>query len=145
MLNATYCRFSESLNSIGGIDGIIWTMSLEPLPHSFYMKHAKSNPFGFQDRSVPLVIAILTGSYNKAADDAAITKATKKLMSAVEADAKLLNAWDPFLYINDVSPWQDPYATYGEENGKRLRKIANMVDPNQVFVHQVPGGVKFTR
>jgi hypothetical protein len=144
VLNATYHRFSESLNSVSGVDGI-WTMSLEPLPHTFYTKHAKLNPFGFQDRAAPLVIAILTGSYNKAADDSTIKKATKKLMSAVEADAKLLNAWDPFLYINDVAPWQDPYATYGEKNMKRLRNIAKTVDPNEVFVHQVPGGVKFKR
>lgn len=141
-LKATYVRFNESLQAIEKTAGIIWSLTLEPLPPQLYARHAKDNALGLQSRKKPLVVVLLSASWTDETDDATIEQAARKLSADLEQDARKLNAFDPFLYYNYAAPWQNPIESYGAENVKRLRGIAKSVDPNGVFQKQVPGGFK---
>ncbi|KAI1860345.1 uncharacterized protein JN550_011611 [Neoarthrinium moseri] len=140
MLNATYTRFKESLDEIQGLEDIVWSFTHEPLPPALYGRHAGSNPFGLGARNQTLVVELLVASWSQETDDQVVDSATRRLMSAIETDAQSLNAWDPFVYMNYAGPEQDPISSFGKQNVDRLRAIANRVDPDQVFLHQVPGG-----
>ncbi|KAI1840741.1 hypothetical protein JX266_013086 [Neoarthrinium moseri] len=142
MLNATCTRFNESLDEIQGLEDIVWSFTHEPLPPALYGRHAGSNPFSLGARNQTLVVGLLIASWSQETDDQVVDSATRVLMSAIETDAKSLNAWDPFVYLNYAGPEQDPISSFGKENVDRLRPIANRVDPDQVFLHQVPGGFK---
>lgn len=143
VLNATYLRFNESLSAVEGVANIVWALTLEPLPPALYARHARSNALGLQDRKESLVVVLLTASYTDAADDDTIDGAGKALMEGIEEDARELDATDPFVYLPYAAEYQDPIAGYGVENLRRLRAVAEEVDPTGVFQTQVPGGFKF--
>lgn len=48
----------------------------------------------------------------------------------------------PFLYMNDASRDQEPLASYGAANLKRLKDISLKYDTEQVFQKQQNGGFK---
>lgn len=144
VLNATFHRWSESLSIVQNVPGIAWAISLEPLPPVIYNRGANLNAFGLGDRSGSFVIALLTATWTDTADDTRVTTAVQTLMKNIKADAKILNAYDPFLYLNYAAPLEDPIASYGAENVERLRKVREQVDPHGIFTYNVPGGFKIS-
>jgi hypothetical protein len=46
---------------------------------------------------------------------------------------KARGSYLPFLFMNDASRDQNPLASYGRENLRRLREIAAKYDPTQLF------------
>ncbi|KAL1865059.1 hypothetical protein Daus18300_007406 [Diaporthe australafricana] len=141
-IKMTYVHFNASLGAIEDVENIVFALTLEPLPPAFYARHASSNPLGLQNRTDSLIILLLTVSYTNEADDLTVQQAGKAMMAGIENDARKLDLLDPFVYLNYASSYQDPIASYGEENVQRLRSIAKAVDPNGVFQTQVPGGFK---
>ncbi|KAK8008214.1 oxidoreductase [Apiospora marii] len=142
ILNATYSLWQDSLADIKGIAGITWSLSLEPLPSAIYKKGAVNNALGLGDRTAPLVVVLLTASFKYATDKPAVEAASRKLMSAIEEEARRQGVFDPWVYLGYATPWQDPIASYGEESLKRLREVQRRVDPHGMFRRQVPGGFK---
>lgn len=138
----TYEHFNASLGAIEDVENIVYALTLEPLPPAFYARHASLNPLGFQNRTDSLIIVLLTVSYTNEADDSRVERAGREMIAGIENDARKLDLLDPFLYLNYAGSYQDPIATYGEENVRRLRAIAHAVDPEGVFRTQVPGGFK---
>lgn len=47
-------------------------------------------------------------------------------------------------YINYADESQDPFATYGRDNVKKLREVALKYDPEQFFQNLCRGGFKLT-
>ncbi|KAL3451767.1 hypothetical protein BJX65DRAFT_266833 [Aspergillus insuetus] len=141
MLAATYNNWNASLASIETIPGIVWSMALDPLPPSFYARHADTNSMGLPNApdGEPLVIAQLTASWDNEGDDETVERAARALIEGIERDAKELNAFNPFLYLNYAADWQDPIASYGEESVERLKKLSGEVDPRGVFRDGVKG------
>ncbi|KAF3059780.1 Bifunctional solanapyrone synthase [Daldinia childiae] len=142
MLNAVYSKWDKSIETIKGVRGIVWAISLEPLPPAIYARSATSNIFGLSDRSDALVITLLTVFWRNEADDSKVEMAARKLFKEIEDDAKRLGAYDPFIYPNYAAPWQDPIASYGDESLRKLQRVRKDVDPKGVFSRQVPGGFK---
>lgn len=138
----TYEHFNASMGDIEDVENIVYALTLEPLPPALYARHASSNPLGLQNRTQSLIIVLLTVSYTDEADDLKVEQAGKAMMAGIEKDARKLDLFDNFLYLNYAGSYQDPIATYGEENVQRLRSIAQAVDPKGVFRTQVPGGFK---
>jgi FAD/FMN-containing dehydrogenase len=141
MLAATYNNWNASLASIETIPGIVWALALDPLPPSFYARHASTNSMGLPvtPDGESLVIAQLTSSWDNEADDETVERAARALIERIERDAKELNAYEPFLYLNYAAAWQDPIASYGEESVERLRRVSREVDPKGVFRDGVKG------
>lgn len=46
----------------------------------------------------------------------------------------------PFIFMNDASQDQNPIATYGEDNVRRLKKIAKKYDRTELFQKQQHDG-----
>lgn len=145
MLKATYTAWSQSLSVVEGIAGIVWSISLEPLPRAIYGKKAGSNALGLEDRSGPLVVALLSATWTSAEDDSAVEEAARDLFDAIEKEARRLGEYDSFVYLNYAAPWQKPLESYGEQRVELLKKVRQEVDPNGVFTRQVPGGFKLTQ
>ncbi|KAI0122006.1 putative oxidoreductase [Daldinia grandis] len=142
MLNAVYLNWNQSIETIKSVHGIVWAISLEPLPPAIYARSATSNIFGLSDRSDALVITLLTVFWRNEADGSKVEMAARELFKKMEDDAKRLGAYDPFIYPNYAAPWQDPIASYGDESLRKLQRVRMDVDPKGVFSRQVPGGFK---
>ncbi len=149
MVNSTYLHWNRSLHTIESIPGIVWSVSLEPLPPAIYARAARRsgsqgrNALGLDGRaSGALVVTLLSATWAEAADDERVEAAARDMMAAIESDARVMGAHDPFIYLNYAAPWQDPIASYGEEAVRRLQEVRKWVDPTGVFTRQVPGGFK---
>lgn len=144
MLKATYVRWNTSLAAVQDVPGIVWSISLEPLPAAIYARAPKGhNVMGLpSDSEKALVVTLLSATWDNAADDTRVEETAKSLFAGIEADAHELNAYHPFVYLNYAAQWQDPIASYGPENVARLRQISREVDPTGVFQRLVPGGFK---
>jgi FAD/FMN-containing dehydrogenase len=162
MLRATYSHWTNSLPAIENVAGMIWSISLEPLPPAIYLRAARSAPpngewgkncMGLdaennnnnnnnKTSSKALVITLLSATWADAADDEKVEKAAREMMDGIERDAKAQGAWHPFVYLNYAAPWQDPIASYGEDAVRRLQEVRKRVDPKGVFTKLAPGGFK---
>ncbi|KAL2820550.1 hypothetical protein BDW59DRAFT_150682 [Aspergillus cavernicola] len=142
MLNATYLRWNSSLASIEAVPGIVWSISLEPLPPSIYARAPRKNSLGLGDGTEPLVVTLLSASWDDEADDARVEDAARGLFQGIEQDARRLDSYEPFVYLNYAAEWQDPVASYGRESVEKLQRVSRDVDPKAVFRTNMPGGFK---
>ncbi|KAK5988319.1 FAD-dependent monooxygenase CTB5 [Cladobotryum mycophilum] len=138
MLNATFLRWNQSLPEIENVPNIVWSMSLEPLPPAIYKRATTDNSLGLGDRSKALVITLLTGMWTDKKDDDKVQQAASKMFDDLEADAKRLGEYDPFVYLNYAAPSQDPIRSYGEKSVEHLKRVRESVDPTGFFTHRVP-------
>ncbi|RHZ72756.1 hypothetical protein CDV55_105257 [Aspergillus turcosus] len=142
MLNATYQRWSSSLAAIEDVPGIVWSISLEPLPPAIYARASTTNSMGLSEASGSLVVTLLSATWEDEADDARVEQAARALFTGIEDDARKLDAYEPYVYLNYAAEWQDPIATYGKESIENLQRVSQAVDPNGVFRNKMPGGFK---
>lgn len=142
MLNATYLRWSSSLAAIEDVPGIVWSISLEPLPPAIYARASTTNSMGLSGASGSLVVTLLSATWEDEADDAKVEQAARALFTGIEDDARKLDAYEPYVYLNYAAEWQDPIATYGKESIEKLRRVSQVVDPKGVFRNKMPGGFK---
>ncbi|EAW14269.1 FAD-binding oxidoreductase [Aspergillus clavatus NRRL 1] len=141
-LNATYMRWNESLAPIRDVPGIVWSVSLEPLPPAIYARAASKNAMGLTGRTDALVVTLLSASWDNAADDARVEETARALFDGIEDDARRLGDYDPFLYLNYAAEWQDPIASYGKDSVHKLKRVRWEVDRRGVFQYNMPGGFK---
>ncbi|KAE8350516.1 hypothetical protein BDV28DRAFT_159548 [Aspergillus coremiiformis] len=144
MLNATYLHWDASLAAIQDIPGIIWSISLEPLPPAIYARSPSNNAMGLDDASDSLVVTLLSATWDDEVDDAKVEKAARELFDNIESDARKLDVYEPFVYLNYAAPWQDPITSYKSKSVERLRRVSQDVDPKGLFRLNVPGGFKLS-
>ncbi|KAI0100865.1 putative oxidoreductase [Nemania sp. FL0031] len=142
VLNATWTCFNEIVPVIQGIDGIVWSLVLEPLPPAIYARHSKLNSLGLVNRTEPLIVVLLTASWSNVTDDEVVNRAAEKLLTDVESAAQKLEGWDPYKYLNYAGDSQDPIRSYGRQSLTHLKYVRSQVDPKGIFTYQVPGGFK---
>ncbi|KAE8414666.1 hypothetical protein BDV36DRAFT_311694 [Aspergillus pseudocaelatus] len=145
MLNAVYQHWDSSLKGVEGIPGMVWAISLEPLPPAIYSRNASKNSLGLDDASGPLVVTLLSATWDDESDDEKVEKAARELFEHIENDARKLGVYEPFVYLNYAAPWQDPIASYKSECVERLKRVSLDVDPKRLFQTKVPGGFKLPK
>ncbi|KAK8043458.1 FAD-binding domain-containing protein, partial [Apiospora rasikravindrae] len=141
-LRSAFESFNASLPSIQSIQGIQWSVTLEPLPPAIYTRHAAANSLGMENRTEALVVVLLTASWELSADDDTIYAAANRVLTRINQEAQNSGSWDPFVYLNYAGASQDPVSAYGEKSVDHLRQVRDEVDPNFVFTKMVPGGFK---
>ncbi|KAE8372710.1 hypothetical protein BDV26DRAFT_88406 [Aspergillus bertholletiae] len=142
MLNAVYQYWDSSLAEVQDIPGIVWAISLEPLPPAIYARHASKNSLGLDNTSGALVVTLLSATWDEEADDEKVERAARKLFDNIDSDARELGVYEPFVYLNYAAQWQDPIASYKGKSVDRLQRVSLNVDPKRVFQVNVPGGFK---
>ena len=74
------------------------------------------------------------------ADDNAVRAVPIAVTEAWERLSKQRGLDVPFIFANDSSRDQNPIASYGEGNVRKLKEIAEKYDPGRVFQEQQCGG-----
>ncbi|KAL2292456.1 hypothetical protein FJTKL_09427 [Diaporthe vaccinii] len=69
----------------------------------------------------------------------------KEGLDELEAFAQSIDKSVKFRYLNYSDISDDPLATYGDDNVKQMREVANKYDPTGVFQTRVPGGFKISK
>ena len=123
---------------------ILWTFALEPLPTVITQHGDKKggNSLGTSPKDGNGVVLLLTGIWNSTADDALVAQTAGKMLREANSIARGMGLLHKFQYINYADPGQDPIASYGAANVRRLRAASRQYDPTGVFQKQVPGGFK---
>lgn len=142
MIRETYAAFNASLAAVKNLTGIMWALNLEPLPPQIYQRGASENAFGLGNRNETLVVCLLSPSWPDVDQDDQVYAAARALMDDIEARAKKLKVYDPYIYLNYAAPWQDVITSYGKESVSELQALRARVDPREIFTRVVPGGFK---
>lgn len=144
MLNATFNAWNTTLASLETIDTLTWSISLEPLPTNVPAKSAATggNVLGVSPAEGPLIVVLLTATWQQASDDAIVTQTAKDMFAKIETYAKAEKYYSKWQYLNYAASWQDPIAGYGEENQAKLRRTSILYDLEGVFQRAVTGGFK---
>ncbi|PIG85287.1 oxidoreductase FAD-binding protein [Aspergillus arachidicola] len=145
MLSAVYQHWDSSLKSVEGIPGMVWAISLEPLPPAVYARNASKNALGLEHASGSLVVTLLSATWDNELDDEKVEKAARELFDNIDNDARKLGVYEPFVYLNYAAPWQDPITSYKSKNVELLKRVSQDVDPKTVFQTNVPGGFKLPK
>ncbi|KAF3764432.1 FAD-binding domain-containing protein [Cryphonectria parasitica EP155] len=69
----------------------------------------------------------------------------KALLDELDAYAESLGGSVEFRYANYCDRSQNPLATYGQENIRKMREASKKYDPTGVFQTRVPGGFKISK
>lgn len=142
MLRLAFDAWNASLVGVLDVSGLIWSLSLDPIPPSMYQRDANTNVLGLDNRTGSLVVCLLSQAWSNEADDERMYKASAALITTIEDAARSLDAYDPFLYLPYAAFWQKPIESYGPTRVKQLHELRERIDPRGVFTHLVPGGFK---
>jgi hypothetical protein len=102
------------------------------------------NSLGFRRDEQPLVNVLLGFTWLHAADDAKFEAAVRTFVRKSQDAARERGLLHPFVYLNYAAPWQDPIASYGAAEKKRLQQVSKKYDPARIFQKAVPGGFKLS-
>lgn len=103
------------------------------------------NVLGLDRETDNVVMLLFTLAVNGPEQEAVAKEQMRKFGEATMEYARSLDAAVEWEYINYAYDWQDPLATYGQENIDRIRAAAAKHDPSGIFQNRAPGGYKITR
>lgn len=129
---------------IDTVPGLVYTMLNQHLLPIVMSKSPAldGNSLGLDPSEGPLVMTLLSITWDSASDDAAVMSAAKALMEQIEAAAKASGVYHAFKYLNYAYAGQNVFDGYGRVNKARLRSASKAYDPMGVFQTAVPGGFK---
>jgi hypothetical protein len=153
--------FNATMYTFDIPSGIIWSISLEPLPTvitSFGSKNggnvlgtnpSDGNRFGMHIRTpctknklTHVKVMLLSGLWNNTASNDIVEKTASKMVNEVNGIAKGMGLLREFQYMNYADPSQDPVGGYGKDNVRYLREMSRKYDAQGMFQKRVPGGFK---
>lgn len=103
------------------------------------------NSLGFGPDETPekdLLFLQIVFTFQDAAATDGFEEALKDLITLIERLTKAEGNFHPYKYLNFAASFQDPLASYGDVELRRMKKVARRYDPTGVFQTQVPGGFK---
>lgn len=102
------------------------------------------NVLGLDRETDNVVMLLFTLAVNGPEQEAVAKEQMRQFGEATMEYARSLDAAVEWEYINYAYDWQDPLATYGQENIDRIRAAAAKYDPSGIFQNRAPGGYKIT-
>ena len=129
---------------VSNISGIVYTMLNQ---HILPIVTSKSsalggNSLGLDPSDGPLVMILLSITWDSASDDATVMSTANALIDEIEAAAKVNGLYHAFKYLNYANAGQDVFDGYGPANRVHLQAVSKRYDPTGVFQRAVPGGFK---
>ncbi|KAK2627165.1 hypothetical protein QTJ16_003131 [Diplocarpon rosae] len=130
--------------TVGGVAGLLWSFSLQPLPTATTTKSAKTggNPLGLEESDENLVVGLVGATWDNEADHAAVLAAVSGFFAAADEFAGSRHHLSSFKYLNYAYKTQEPIKGYGSKNVAKLRRVSKKYDPTGMFQKLVPGGWK---
>lgn len=143
-LNAAADLFSAALDKVKGLDGIVYSLTMQPYPASLLKKTDEfgGNVLGLNSADGSLISLLFLMYWKDRKDDDLVLKTTRDLVGQVDADAVARGTAVPYKYLNYAFTGQDPIGSYGPENKMFLQDVSNQYDPEGLFQKAVPGGFK---
>lgn len=144
MLLEVWNIFNASLAGVEDIEGISWSLTLEPIVKSMISagEEMGGDILGIDLPSNGLILTICSASFTLASDYAYMSKATDQLLEDLISASKSLGVYNRFIDMNHAKAVQNPIAGYGTENWEFLNATAAKYDPDGVFQTLKPGGFK---
>ncbi|PSR88506.1 hypothetical protein BD289DRAFT_460456 [Coniella lustricola] len=123
--------FHSSLESLRGLENLLFSLSFEPLPVSLIEQAAAKggNATGLKASDGPLVIILLYTSWTNANDDKNVIEINKKALEAIDEKARSRNVAATYRYLNYAFPNQDVVGSYGPESKAHLQAASKKYDP----------------
>lgn len=125
------------------VAGLVCSLTFQPYPVSLLKASGAKggNSLGL-DPEVPAVSVLLLTYWTSRDDDDTVSTTTKAILEAIQGMASERKTALEFVYINYAATFQDPIASYGKENKRRLQEVSRKYDPQGLFQKAVPGGFK---
>ncbi|KAL4799273.1 hypothetical protein BDV19DRAFT_376466 [Aspergillus venezuelensis] len=106
-------------------------------------REAGGDAMGLDASEGPLLVYLLGAQWDNAADDEVVREFSKRCTRTIERRAREEGIYHPFIFLNDASEDQSPFAGYGSESTRaRMREIRREYDPQCIFQRLMPGGFK---
>ena len=144
MLNSVYDLWKGASLPVANVSGILWTLSLQPLPPAIIEKAEArgGNSLGLDPTGPPLVLCLLSVSWSDASDDNIVVRTGKQLFKDIKTVAVSRGLFNKFEYLNYAASYQDPIAGFGQASKANLQAVSRKFDPTGFFQTTVPGGFK---
>ncbi|KAK8043809.1 oxidoreductase [Apiospora phragmitis] len=144
VLKDVYNIFNATIASVSNIDGVSFSLSLEPLPQAFAAASAAKggNMMGLDIPPEGVVVTLLSLTFSNAADYPAMDKLSENLLAQIDAAAAKRGASFGFIEMNHAKSSQKVLQSYGSRNLDFLRATAKNYDSTSVFQNLMPGGFK---
>ncbi len=132
--------WNSTTDSIKNIPGIAYFIIFQRMPVI-----EPGNALGLEGLDVtPLVLCLLSVTWDQAEDDAMINSVTKTLIEEIDRATKAAGLFHRFKYLNYAAPFQDPIGSYGPASKAQLQAVSKKYDPEGFFQAGVPGGFKLS-
>lgn len=143
-LNAASELFRAALDKVKGLEGIVYSFTLQPYPASLLKKTGEvgGNVLGLDPAGGSLVSILFLIYWKNQCDDDFILETTRGLLEDVDRDAATRGTAVPYKYLNYAFAGQDPIGSYGPENKAFLQEVSKKYDQEGLFQEAVPGGFK---
>ena len=125
------------MDSIIAVEGIQHFIIFQRIP-----ANVQGNSLGLGSSRGPLVLCLLSITWNNVEDDKLIYRVAETLIGAIESATKTAGLFDKYKYLNYAANFQDPISSYGNESVSRLRQVSAKFDPKGFFQAGMPGGFK---
>jgi hypothetical protein len=143
-LEEVWTIFNGSLSSIAAIEGVSWSLTLEPIPTTLAAatRARGGNVMGVDVPPEGLVVVLGSFTFTSADDFPTMDSLTEKLLNDIIAAAKKNRVFNSFIDLNHAKGSQNPFKGYGAKNYALLKATAKKYDPDGVFQTLMPGGFK---
>lgn len=124
------------------------SMVLQPLPLSFgaHSTSRGGNMFGLDRLTDDCVLLVAAVEVETPEISASIGfPSLRDAIGEIESYAASIDGNVGFRYLNYCEGTQDPFATYGADNIRKMKDAAAKYDPTGVFQTRVPGGFKISK
>jgi hypothetical protein len=140
-LRAVHSAYRDFSTAAKNVKGLLLSLVLQPLLPGF-MNKGHPNILGLEDCTEALIIVEITAKWDNTLDNSLVRSETRRYIQQVETASMANNAYHRYKFANYSAEWQNPMASYGEENLEFMREVSRKYDPKGLFQTACPGGFK---
>ena len=143
--------FSPSLSLFQEVYSL-WNLTVEFIQAVIRIQHflifqrvpavVPGNSLGLEASEGPMVVCLLSITWNLTKDDALINSVAKNLIGRIEIATKAAGLFNSYQYLNYAANFQQPILSYGNVSNAEFRRVSKKYDPTGLFQTVVPGGFK---
>ena len=144
LMNAITSKFNGSLESLKSIDGIVYSLSFQPVTTALITNSLAHGPnsFGLDPNTGSLINILILATWAKKRDDSRIENAGLAFIKQIDELAASRNLSVPFKLLTYAYPGEDVIGGYGQASVEVLKAVSKKYDPEGFFQKAVPGGFK---